>query len=111
MDSLLVIAVYFLCWAGGLIVALEIFAWALRIMAQMKRSIRIALSLIAYCAVAGVFFLPLAGMQLLHTSGVPSDEATRTVAISLYLLCLLVAVLTFKRRHARDLKALGYFGR
>lgn len=96
---------YFVVCTVALMAVLEAFAWLLRRVALLPRPLPLILGLLLYGVVACAFTLPLFGLELVQG---PS-EAMRSVGLLVYLVCLLLAVLFFRRRHLDALKALGYF--
>jgi hypothetical protein len=100
---------YFAVWTTVLIAVLEAFAWLLRRVARLPRPLPLLLGLLLYGVVACAFALPLFGLELVQGPHATSSEATRSVGLLGYLVCLLLAVLFFRRRHLDALKALGHF--
>jgi hypothetical protein len=100
---------YFVVCTVALITVLEVFAWLLRRIAHLPRPIPLLVGLLLYGFVVCAFTLPLFGLELVQGPRATSNEAMRSVGLLGYLVCLLLAVLEFWRRHASAFKALGYF--
>ncbi|ALV07386.1 hypothetical protein [Roseateles depolymerans] len=100
---------YFAAWTIALMAVLEVFAWLLRRVARLPRPLPLVLGLLLYGVVACTFALPLFGLELVQGPRAASSEEMRSVALMGYLVCLLLAVLFFRRRHLVALRALGYF--
>jgi hypothetical protein len=100
---------YFAVCSVALIAVLEAFACLLRRVAPLPRLLPLIMGLLLYGVVACAFVLPLFGLELVQGQSAASSEAMRLVGLLGYLVCLLLAVLSFRRRHLGALKALGYF--
>ncbi|MCB1902290.1 hypothetical protein [Cognatazoarcus halotolerans] len=100
---------YFAVCTVALMAVLEAFAWLLRRVALLPRPLPLLLGLLLYGVVACAFALPLFGLELVQGPSASSSEAMRSVGLVGYLVCLLLAVLFFRRRHLDTLQALGYF--
>ena len=103
------ILMYFATCAGFLFVSLELFAFVLRKIVNVRRLLRLIIGVPAYCLIGISFWIPLYFMDKIYRLDGGISDVDKIVAVGGYLLTLLFVVLSFRYRHFNTLRKLGYF--